>query len=64
MLSCGREMAFFMMGEMSGGGDDDDNVSRGLATEFFRPCRNVRVKKPVVLELLAESGLPGSLAAP
>lgn len=63
MLSCGREMAFFMMGETSGGGDDDD-TSRCLATEFFRPWRNVRVKKPAVLELLAESGLPGSLAAP
>lgn len=65
MLSCGRETAFLMMGETSGGGDDvSREPPRGLATEFFRTCRNVRVKNPVVFELLVESGLPGSRTPP
>lgn len=65
VFSWGSEMAFLMMGEMSGGGDDvSREPPRGLATEFFRTCRKVRVKNPVVLELCAESGLPGSLTPP
>lgn len=65
MFSWGREMAFLMMGEMSGGGDDKSREpARGRGTEFFRTCRKVRVKNPVVLELFAESGLPGSLVPP
>ncbi|KAA8584859.1 hypothetical protein FQN60_003553 [Etheostoma spectabile] len=64
-FSWGREMAFLMMGETSGGMDDKSRESpRGRGTEFFRTCRKVRVKNPVVLELFAESGLPGSLLPP
>lgn len=65
MFSWGRETAFLMMGEMSGGREDKSRESpRGRGTEFFRTCRKVRVKNPVVLELLVESGLPGSLMPP
>lgn len=61
-FSCGREMAFLMMGETSGGGDDKSREPpRGHGPEFLRTWRKVRVKKPVVLEL---SGLPGSLMPP
>ena len=64
MFSWGREMAFLMMGETSGGGDRSRDALRGRGTEFFRTCLKVRVKKPVVLELLVESGLPGSRTPP
>ena len=58
-------MAFFMMGEMSGGGEDKSREPRrGRGAELLCTCRNVRVKKPVDLELIAESGLPGSFMPP
>lgn len=64
-LNWGNEMAFLIIGEMSGVGDD---VSReplpGLTAEFFRMCRKARMKKPIVLVLFVESGLPGSLKPP
>ncbi|TNN58464.1 Interferon-induced very large GTPase 1 [Liparis tanakae] len=64
-FSWGREMAFLMMGETSGGGDDNSReLPRGRGTEFFRTCRKLRVKNLVVLELFAESGLSGSLMPP
>lgn len=53
-----------MMGETSGGGDRSREPPRGRGPELFHPWRNVRVRNPAVLELLAESGLPGSLVPP
>lgn len=65
MFSWGREMAFLMMGEMSGGGDvKSREPPLGHGPEFFRTCRKLREKNPVDLELFAESGLPGSLVPP
>lgn len=63
-FSWGREMAFLMMGETSGGADDKSREPPlGRGTEFFRTCPKVRVKNLLVLEL-AESGLPGSPTPP
>lgn len=65
MFSWGKEIAFLMIGEISGGGEDKSREPpRGRGPEVLRTCRKVRVKNPVVLELLAESGLPGSLMPP
>lgn len=66
MFSWGKEMAFLMMGETSGGGGDDRSREppRGLGPEVFRTFLKVRVKNLVVLELLVESGLPGSRMPP
>lgn len=50
-------MAFLMMGEMDGGGDEksrDPPLSRGMGG--FRTCCRVRDKKRVVLEPEGESG--------
>lgn len=61
----GREIAFLIMGEMSGGGEDvSREPPRGRATEFLRTWWKARVKKPAILELLVESGLPGGRRPP
>lgn len=57
-------MAFLMMGETDGGGDErsrDPPLSR--AGGFFRTCRSVRDRKRVVLDPEGESG-SSSLAGP
>lgn len=60
-LSWGREMAFFMMGEMGGGGDDSSRESAlSLGWGVLLTWRSVREKNLAGLE----SGLSGTLLWP